>query len=1062
MAGAPQGYIGRNPSDGRTSINRQRFTVATGVQTSFTFTTGYDLGYLDVYLNGIRQVESLDYSADDGSTFSFGVSTPAVQGDTVEAVAYKSFNTTNVTGSTRDFSVGRNLDVTGNVTIGSSLTIASDLVVNGTYTYVNTEVLEIEDKTVGIASTSAASNTTADGAGIVVYGGAGGDKSLLWDKDLSNWVLSGGGISLGTGVTISTPAANVLAFSIDGAVNAKLNNFGAFIVGDGVDGEAWANAYKAVQVGSGGFIGQAPGASASSYWTNNAYFDSVNSRWEYIAADEATKLESTDGVLTWMNASAGSADGAITWSERLRVDASGNLSLAGDGNTYIGHPSPDVLAVTAAGSEVLRVSTAGGVVTGILTATSFSGPFSGTTGTFTGDVSIADKIVHIGDTNTALRFPAADTITAETGGSERLRITSAGKIGINSTAPADLLTINAGANALAFGGRDTNRNNHIWQMLNNDNEGNAELRMYKNSVTGTHAQSINFATSGDANYILDGNFGLGTASPTSFGPTFQVSGTDPALLLQDTATAVDYFGVNVAAGAVNTWYDDAAAFTISTATGIAGSGLVERLRIDNAGRLLIGATANNVLWGVSAALQVEGTSYDTSAITISRNTNDSGGAYLILGKSRGTSDGSHTIVQSGDTIGSLAFAGADGGDQEHTAAYIQAAVDGTPGSNDMPGRLTFFTTADGAASGTERLRIDSAGAVFVGGNGASATSGALWFNDTSAYSSKIAQVSGSSALTFHTGSSQPERLRITSAGYVQVRFTQSATTGGAPLYVGVTGKSSITYGGGQNDTACVRIEDEGSSNSYYHGIELRTKQGGDARIYAQDKGSDKVDLCFATDNNALVERLRVASNGVITSTYPTVTVAQDTNVDDVSGDRFEITLPDNSRMFRIQGSFSFAGTETYRIWGDMGEWSDGHSTSMEGFANWWEEGAAGPTYQDNISGRYFEVADPVDSQCCEVTYDIVVTTMAFFNGGSENQGGGRPGVSGTIRWTRQNEGNALTIFSYQDTSAKATDRLLKWAWDIDHISGTLGAGKHHYVVQALPLTGDAQNLGDAA
>ena len=143
---------------------------------------------------------------------------------------------------------------------------------------------------------------------------------------------------------------------------------------------------------------------------------------------------------------------------------------------------------------------------------------------------------------------------------------------------------------------------------------------------------------------------------------------------------------------------------------------IERLLIDSAGRVLIGATANNVLWGVSAALQVEGTSYDTSAITISRNTNDSGGAYLILGKSRGTSDGSHTIVQSGDTIGSLAFAGADGGDQEHTAAYIQAAVDGTPGSNDMPGRLSFFTTADGASSGTERLTIKATGKVGIGEN----------------------------------------------------------------------------------------------------------------------------------------------------------------------------------------------------------------------------------------------------------------------------------------------------------------------------------------------------------
>ena len=47
-----------------------------------------------------------------------------------------------------------------------------------------------------------------------------------------------------------------------------------------------------------------------------------------------------------------------------------------------------------------------------------------------GDFSIADKIVHTGDTNTAIRFPAADTITAETAGSERLRIDSSGRLGV--------------------------------------------------------------------------------------------------------------------------------------------------------------------------------------------------------------------------------------------------------------------------------------------------------------------------------------------------------------------------------------------------------------------------------------------------------------------------------------------------------------------------------------------------------------------------------------------------------------------------------------------------------
>ena len=69
-------------------------------------------------------------------------------------------------------------------------------------------------------------------------------------------------------------------------------------------------------------------------------------------------------------------------------------------------------------------------VVGVVTATGgFVGDLTGNvTGiiTATGDFSIADKIVHTGDTNTALRFPAADTFTVETGGSERFRIDSTG------------------------------------------------------------------------------------------------------------------------------------------------------------------------------------------------------------------------------------------------------------------------------------------------------------------------------------------------------------------------------------------------------------------------------------------------------------------------------------------------------------------------------------------------------------------------------------------------------------------------------------------------------------
>jgi len=53
--------------------------------------------------------------------------------------------------------------------------------------------------------------------------------------------------------------------------------------------------------------------------------------------------------------------------------------------------------------------------------------------TFTGDVTLPDKIVHTGDTNTAIRFPADDTVSFETSGSERFRVASAGQLGVGGT-----------------------------------------------------------------------------------------------------------------------------------------------------------------------------------------------------------------------------------------------------------------------------------------------------------------------------------------------------------------------------------------------------------------------------------------------------------------------------------------------------------------------------------------------------------------------------------------------------------------------------------------------------
>jgi hypothetical protein len=138
----------------------------------------------------------------------------------------------------------------------------------------------------------------------------------------------------------------------------------------------------------------------------------------------------------------------------------------------------------------------------------------------------------------------------------------------------------------------------------------------------------------------------------------------------------------------------------------------ERLRVDPSGRLLV---------GTSTAAQTAGT---TSAVQIFRNNlsellnlhlgfnGAAAGARINLSRSRNTTHGSYTILQNGDEIGGINFIGDDGVDYDSFAAKIYAEVDGTPGANDMPGRLVFSTTADGASSPTERMRIGADGLAY--------------------------------------------------------------------------------------------------------------------------------------------------------------------------------------------------------------------------------------------------------------------------------------------------------------------------------------------------------------
>ena len=136
------------------------------------------------------------------------------------------------------------------------------------------------------------------------------------------------------------------------------------------------------------------------------------------------------------------------------------------------------------------------------------------------------------------------------------------------------------------------------------------------------------------------------------------------------------------------------------------------LHYDSSGRLLVGiSSATGAFSGISPVIQVEGTTYDSSTILAYQNANDSGSpGVLVLGKSRGTSSGSAVSVQNGDRVGVIEFNGADGTTRGVSLGSIASFVDGTPGTDVMPGKLTFYTNG-GSSLATPRVEVGSNGAL---------------------------------------------------------------------------------------------------------------------------------------------------------------------------------------------------------------------------------------------------------------------------------------------------------------------------------------------------------------
>ena len=164
----------------------------------------------------------------------------------------------------------------------------------------------------------------------------------------------------------------------------------------------------------------------------------------------------------------------------------------------------------------------------------------------------------------------------------------------------------------------------------------------------------------------------------------------------------------------------AATADTNTSIGLPGSDVLtlstagsERMRLSASGQLLIGTNSSlGVSSGTGNGLQLAGDDTFANFAIHSHRSNQYPGVFTMA-HSRNSTVGSYTILQDGDALGYIAFAGDDGTDVNSLGAEIWAEVDGEPGEDDMPGRLIFRTTADGAATTTERMRIDSDGAVTI-------------------------------------------------------------------------------------------------------------------------------------------------------------------------------------------------------------------------------------------------------------------------------------------------------------------------------------------------------------
>ena len=404
----------------------------------------------------------------------------------------------------------------------------------------------------------------------------------------------------------------------------------------------------------------------------------------------------------------------------------------------------------------------------VVTGTVISCPTCATSaGVTLGSSASANSPYISGDLKSGLFSAATSTVSIATGGVQALTVSPSQQVGIGTSGPNSPLTINtpsfndtAGTTGIQLTG---NINNFYQMLIQNTNAGSsasADIVIGGNDMTATThyadfgKNGSNGATTPFANadaayfYTVDNEFDIGATAATG-AINLAVGSTPTTMVTIGTTIITMNENVNVASGSVGIGTSSptvplnvvgAATITGAVSTGnlnltsssvpVNGMNLVTTNTISlyansgviggwASGEFLVGPTTNNGGTAVDSASVVYPRLYVNSATANSSNaafrqyTNDAVGAKLWLNKSRNTTVGSHTTVQTGDNLGTINFSGSDG-TVFQTGAQITANANGTIGSGIMPSDLRFLLTPSGTNVPALSMIILPSGSVGIG------------------------------------------------------------------------------------------------------------------------------------------------------------------------------------------------------------------------------------------------------------------------------------------------------------------------------------------------------------